>query len=55
MEQDKPYLQSDINLFQLAEHLNISTHDLSFLLNTGFPSISMIISIIIESMKLKGF
>lgn len=35
MEQDKPYLQSDINLFQLAEYLNISTHDLSFLLNTG--------------------
>lgn len=35
MEQEKPYLQSDINLFQLAEHLNISTHDLSFLLNTG--------------------
>lgn len=35
MKEEKPYLQSDINLFQLAEHLSISTHDLSFLLNTG--------------------
>ena len=35
MESEKPYLQSDINLYQLAEKLFISTHDLSFLLNSS--------------------
>ena len=35
MESEKPYLQSDINLYQLAEKLSISTHDLSFLLNSS--------------------
>lgn len=35
MESEKPYLQSDINLYQLAEKLSISTHDLSFLLNAS--------------------
>ena len=35
MEEEKLYLQNDITLFQLAEHLHISTHDLSFLLNKG--------------------
>lgn len=35
MENEKLYLQSDINLYQLAEKLSISTHDLSFLLNSS--------------------
>ena len=35
MESEKPYLQSDINLYQLAKKLSISTHDLSFLLNSS--------------------
>jgi AraC-like DNA-binding protein len=35
MESEKPYLQSDLNLYQLAEKLSISTHDLSFLLNSS--------------------
>ena len=35
MENEKLYLHSDINLYQLAEKISISTHDLSFLLNSS--------------------
>jgi len=35
METDKPYLNSELNLRDLAEKLSISTHNLSEVLNTG--------------------
>jgi AraC-like DNA-binding protein len=36
METKKPYLDDDLNLYSLADGLNISTHKLSQLLNTNF-------------------
>lgn len=36
MEQEKSYLDSEINLVRLAEILNTTVHQLSYTLNTGF-------------------
>lgn len=36
METEKVYLNPDLGLPQLAEQLNMSTHDLSFVINEGF-------------------
>lgn len=38
MDQQKPYLDSELNLIKLAELMNLSTHQLSFLINTGMGS-----------------
>ncbi|RXM38271.1 AraC family transcriptional regulator [Chryseobacterium sp. CH21] len=36
MEVRKPYLDSELNLIRLAEMLSVSTHHLSYVINTGF-------------------
>ncbi|NIF04859.1 helix-turn-helix domain-containing protein [Chryseobacterium sp. Tr-659] len=36
METHKPYLDSELNLIRLAEMLSVSTHHLSYVINTGF-------------------
>lgn len=36
MENDKPYLNYDLSLVKLASIMNISSHYLSYLINTGF-------------------
>lgn len=36
MEEKQPYLDSQLNLFKLADELNISSHQLSYVLNEGF-------------------
>ncbi|PIF46194.1 AraC-like DNA-binding protein [Chryseobacterium sp. 52] len=36
MSQQKPYLDSELNLIRLSELLSISTHHLSYVINTGF-------------------
>ncbi|AZA83979.1 AraC family transcriptional regulator [Chryseobacterium lactis] len=36
MELQKPYLDSELNLIKLAEMLSVSTHHLSYVINTGF-------------------
>ncbi|GEN69863.1 helix-turn-helix domain-containing protein [Chryseobacterium rhizosphaerae] len=36
METGKPYLDSDLNLIKLAETLEVSSHHLSYVINTGF-------------------
>lgn len=36
MTQQKPYLDSELNLIRLSELLSISTHHLSYVINTGF-------------------
>ncbi|MFP7655135.1 helix-turn-helix domain-containing protein [Chryseobacterium proteolyticum] len=36
MEKEKLYLDSELNLIKLAEHLSVSTHHLSYVINTGF-------------------
>lgn len=36
MNQQKPYLDSELNLIRLSELLSISTHHLSYVINTGF-------------------
>ncbi len=36
MENQKPYLDSELNLIKLAEMLSVSTHHLSYVINTGF-------------------
>ncbi len=36
METRQPYLDSELNLIRLAEMLSVSTHHLSYVINTGF-------------------
>lgn len=36
MNNQKPYLDSELNLIKLAELLSVSTHHLSYVINTGF-------------------
>lgn len=36
MDSQKPYLDSELNLIRLAEMLSVSTHHLSYVINTGF-------------------
>ncbi|MGG5207910.1 helix-turn-helix domain-containing protein [Chryseobacterium sp. MIQD13] len=36
MDKQKPYLDSELNLIKLSELLSISTHHLSYVINTGF-------------------
>lgn len=36
MDTQKPYLDSELNLIKLSELLSISTHHLSYVINTGF-------------------
>lgn len=36
MDAQKPYLDSELNLIRLAEMLSVSTHHLSYVINTGF-------------------
>lgn len=36
MDTEKPYLNSELNLVKLAEQMNLSTHQLSFLINNAF-------------------
>ncbi|HEX7847898.1 MAG TPA: helix-turn-helix domain-containing protein [Chitinophagaceae bacterium] len=36
MEEQKPYLDSNLNLVKLAEQMAVSTHQLSYVINTGF-------------------
>ncbi|WP_347217575.1 helix-turn-helix domain-containing protein [Chryseobacterium sp.] len=36
MINEKPYLNSELNLIKLAEMLSVSTHHLSYVINTGF-------------------
>lgn len=36
MEVEKPYLDSELNLAKLAEQMNLSTHQLSYLINNAF-------------------
>nr|WP_315035584.1 helix-turn-helix domain-containing protein [uncultured Chryseobacterium sp.] len=36
METEKPYLDSELNLIRLSEMLSVSTHHLSYVVNTGF-------------------
>lgn len=36
MDQEQPYLDSDLNLVKLAEKLQISSHQLSYVINNGF-------------------
>ena len=36
METQQPYLDSELNLIKLAEQLSVSTHHLSYTINTGF-------------------
>lgn len=35
METDKPYLDSELNLLKLAEKMQLSSHQLSYVINTG--------------------
>lgn len=36
METEKPYLNSELNLVKLAQQMNLSTHQLSYLINNAF-------------------
>jgi AraC-like DNA-binding protein len=36
MDQEKPYLDSELNLLKLAELLQLTSHQLSYVINTGF-------------------
>jgi AraC-like DNA-binding protein len=36
MQQEKPYLDCDLNLVKLSEMLNITPHQLSYVINSGF-------------------
>ena len=36
MQKEKPYLDSELNLIKLSELLSVSTHHLSYVINTGF-------------------
>lgn len=36
MQQEKPYLDSELNLVKLADRLQISSHQLSYVINQGF-------------------
>ncbi|PWN71839.1 AraC family transcriptional regulator [Chryseobacterium phosphatilyticum] len=36
MELHKPYLDSELNLIKLADMISVSTHQLSYVINTGF-------------------
>lgn len=36
MQAQKPYLESELNLIRLSEMLSVSTHHLSYVINTGF-------------------
>ncbi|MDR2236907.1 MAG: helix-turn-helix domain-containing protein [Chryseobacterium sp.] len=36
MSRQKPYLESELNLIRLSELLSVSTHHLSYVINTGF-------------------
>jgi AraC-like DNA-binding protein len=36
MTNQKPYLDSELNLIKLSEQLSVSTHHLSYVINTGF-------------------
>ncbi|KMQ59104.1 quinolinate synthetase [Chryseobacterium sp. BLS98] len=36
MDRQKPYLDSELNLIRLSELLSVSTHHLSYVINTGF-------------------
>ncbi|EJL71830.1 helix-turn-helix domain-containing protein [Chryseobacterium populi] len=36
MESEKPYLDSELNLIKLSELLSVSTHHLSYVINSGF-------------------
>ncbi|KMQ64856.1 quinolinate synthetase [Chryseobacterium angstadtii] len=36
MEKQKPYLDSELNLIRLSELVSVSTHHLSYVINTGF-------------------
>lgn len=36
MEEQKPYLDSELNLVKLADLMSITSHQLSYLINTGF-------------------
>lgn len=36
MNKQKPYLDSELNLIKLSELLSVSTHHLSYVINTGF-------------------
>ncbi|PJR03319.1 helix-turn-helix domain-containing protein [Avrilella dinanensis] len=36
MKEEQPYLDNELNLLKLAEKLNITSHQLSYVLNTGF-------------------
>lgn len=36
MQQEKLYLDNELNLLQLAQHMEITSHELSYLLNEGF-------------------
>lgn len=36
MNKQKPYLDSELNLIKLSELLSVSTHQLSYVINTGF-------------------
>lgn len=36
MQYQKPYLESDLNLIKLSDLLNITPHQLSYVINTGF-------------------
>ncbi|WP_165793148.1 helix-turn-helix domain-containing protein [Sphingobacterium haloxyli] len=36
MENERPYLNSELNLVRLAEQMDLSSHQLSYLINTAF-------------------
>ncbi len=36
MREEKPYLDTELNLVELAELMGISAHQLSYVINTGF-------------------
>ncbi len=36
MQKEEPYLDSDLNLIKLSEQMQLSSHQLSYLINTGF-------------------
>ena len=36
MKLQKPYLDSELNLIKLAELINMTPHQLSYIINTGF-------------------
>lgn len=36
MKVEKPYLDSELNLIKLAELINMTPHQLSYIINTGF-------------------